>query len=245
MDTPPLSPPLRSHLIGLGRLENDFRTDNLFRLLLPLVKGPNVIEIGCGAGHFLERLRQNGVQAVGLEPDEALVRHAQRLYPGLRIRVGDRCPPEDRSAFSTAVTIDVLEHIEDPRPLLRSLNDALAPDGLLLVVVPAHPWLYGRKDRMHGHFRRYSRRRLASEVRETGFKIISMRSWNLLGVLPYLISQKILNHDGRVPFRNAGEKNALSRSIIRLLSFYYRMVEKRLNVGVGLSLICVAKKIHP
>ena len=68
----------------------------------------------------------------------------------------------DPAAFAakgidTIVCLNVLEHVEDDRGALRRLHAALAPGGRLLLLVPAHEWLYGAIDRAIDHHRRYER----------------------------------------------------------------------------------------
>jgi SAM-dependent methyltransferase len=58
--------------------------------------------------------------------------------------------------FDTILYVDVLEHIEDDRREVRRAMDRLRPDGTLIVLSPAHQWLFTEFDRAIGHYRRYS-----------------------------------------------------------------------------------------
>ena len=70
--------------------------------------------------------------------------------------------PRDR--FDSILYIDVLEHISDPKSELRRAAAHLAPGGTLIVLAPAHQWLFTAFDRAIGHFRRYTTRTLAADV---------------------------------------------------------------------------------
>jgi SAM-dependent methyltransferase len=72
---------------------------------------------------------------------------------------------------SLITCMDVLEHIQDDRAFLRRLHGSLRPGGLLLVSVPALPWLYSQWDRNLGHHRRYTRRSLVTRLRQAGFRV--------------------------------------------------------------------------
>src|SRR5262249_17710975 len=48
------------------------------------------------------------------------------------------------------------EHIEDDRTELLSAADRVRPDGHVIVLAPAHQWLYSPFDKAIGHIRRYT-----------------------------------------------------------------------------------------
>ena len=53
----------------------------------------------------------------------------------------DRLPYEDES-FDLVCALDVLGEAEDDEAVVSELRRVLSPEGLLLLAVPAHPWLY-------------------------------------------------------------------------------------------------------
>ena len=70
-------------------------------------------------------------------------------------------PYEDES-FDLICAIDVLGEAEDDEAVVSELRRLLSPEGLLLLAVPAHPWLYS--DESRGPRRRYTRRSLAKRL---------------------------------------------------------------------------------
>ena len=62
--------------------------------------------------------------------------------------------------FDTILYIDVLEHIDDDGGELQRAAGHLAPGGHLVVLSPAHRWLFSPFDAAIGHFRRYTARDL-------------------------------------------------------------------------------------
>jgi len=62
----------------------------------------------------------------------------------------------------------VLEHIEDDVAALTAVVDALEPGGELAVLVPAHPFLFGRLGANFGHFRRYTRPQVCALIEGAG-----------------------------------------------------------------------------
>jgi SAM-dependent methyltransferase len=126
-----------------------------------------VLEVGSGLGGTT-RLLCDGQQDewVCLEPDPQLADGMRRrledkpLPMTVAIQVGTLAdlPAEDR--FDTILYIDVLEHIEDDRQELTRAAAHLKQGGHVVVLSPAHQWLYTAFDRAIGHCRRYSARSL-------------------------------------------------------------------------------------
>jgi SAM-dependent methyltransferase len=93
-----------------------------------------------------------------LEPDAALAARIN-LPPGGRHQPAAGTI-DDLSAdarFDAILYIDVLEHIEDDRGEMARAAARLKPGGALIVLAPAHPFLFTPFDRAIGHFRRYTR----------------------------------------------------------------------------------------
>ncbi|MGH8586508.1 MAG: class I SAM-dependent methyltransferase [Gammaproteobacteria bacterium] len=101
---------LLEHFRRLGNQANDFRNRNLRSLVASMVTGTSVLDIGCGSGHLLRLLQDQGKDVVGLEPSGALVDLAQALHGPLRIEHGS---PDDIDGwphrFDTITIIDVLD----------------------------------------------------------------------------------------------------------------------------------------
>lgn len=90
----------------------------------------SVVDVGGGAGHLMQRLRAD-LQSSYTVVDELNDGHGRRL-------IGDisALPIPDRSA-DVIVCSDVLEHVDDDVALIRHLLTKVAPQGVLVVHVPA------------------------------------------------------------------------------------------------------------
>ena len=126
--------------------------------------GGDVLEVGAGIG--ANTLTLSGLtfdRWTCLEPDAALAARII-LPPGDRHRPAagtiDDLPREAR--FDAILYIDVLEHIEDDRREMALAADRLKPGGALIVLAPAHPFLFTPFDSAIGHVRRYTRASLRS-----------------------------------------------------------------------------------
>jgi len=90
-----------------------------------------VLDVGCAYGTSLIHF---GPGSVGLDNNPAAVEFSRAL--GLEVRLGDvdaHLDATDLGRFDFVWVSDILEHLEAPRLLLRSLAPLLAPGGRLVV----------------------------------------------------------------------------------------------------------------
>jgi protein-L-isoaspartate O-methyltransferase len=132
-------------------------------ILRPFVIG-RVLEVGAGIGSNICYLHNSLVREwMCLEPDANLASQIKdRLEKGqlpgnCRVVTGTIASVDAAAFFDTILYIDVLEHIsEDWAELVRAYR-FLAARGNLVVMVPAHQFLFTAFDAAIGHHRRYNR----------------------------------------------------------------------------------------
>ncbi|MEM6648426.1 MAG: methyltransferase domain-containing protein, partial [Bacteroidota bacterium] len=90
-------------------------------------------------------------------PDAQLLEQLRLAHPTVDACLGTLADLDEKVEFDTIVYIDVLEHIEDDGGELECAAKHLAPDGHLVVLSPAHQWLFTPFDAAIGHHRRYNR----------------------------------------------------------------------------------------
>jgi SAM-dependent methyltransferase len=105
---------------------------------LPAFKGAKkVIDLGCGPGVFLDLLRENGINGIGLDIDPAVV--AQAITRGHQAFVAT---DKELSKFATGADgihiSHVIEHLwgDEMLALLKTCAEALSPGGVLVVRTP-------------------------------------------------------------------------------------------------------------
>jgi SAM-dependent methyltransferase len=128
--------------------------------ILPFVHG-DVLEVGAGIGANTQVFRDVPCRRwLCLEPDPALA--SQVVLPTRRheLVVGTTGDLDPGRKFDAILYIDVIEHIADDRGELARAAALLAPGGNIIVLAPAHAFLYTAFDRAIGHFRRYTMRTL-------------------------------------------------------------------------------------
>lgn len=131
------------------------------RILELLRKQPvgRLLEVGCGAGALLCDLTRRGYAAQGLETSDKALPVAARLaeITASPHHVSSTPQSDWQSTFNMVCAFDVLEHIEDDRLAIQEWIRWLAPNGKMILSVPAHRSRWGAGDVWAGHYRRYDR----------------------------------------------------------------------------------------
>jgi SAM-dependent methyltransferase len=199
--------------------------------------GQRVLDVGAGTGTFTDTLAR-AHDVVALEPDPALfeiLRKRMASLPNVTVSSSDAASlasPKPDELFDSIVCFNVLEHIPADREALRAFLTSLRPAGYLLLLVPAHPILFGSMDVTAGHERRYRKQSLRSLLVEVGFRPEVVRYVNPIGGVGWFVSARILKRE----FVPAGP-----------LHFYDRLVPlfrtlDHVDLGFGLSLWAVASR---
>lgn len=203
---------------------------------LPYLRG-SVAEVGAGVGSFSKLILEADVSRLtAFEP-------AGNMYTVLHesLQCDKRAQAVNaffahqpiRQCFDSIVYINVLEHIKDDGFELSTVHATIAPQGHLLLFVPALPWLYSDFDRQIGHFRRYTKHSLTNLVEQAGFSVVKARYFDLAGIFPWYIHFTLL-------------KNSMSKGCValydRLVVPGSRLAEKNLVPPLGKNLLVVARK---
>jgi glycosyltransferase involved in cell wall biosynthesis len=200
--------------------------------------GLRVLEIGSGIGSFTRYLvGRDLVVATELNPRYLRILgntfDRQTRVEVMPLDLTDFDPgPLAARGLDTILCFNVLEHVDDDRGALRRLHASLAPRGCLLLLVPAHEWLYGAIDRAIDHHRRYERADLVAKLEDAGFHVEHTQFFNRLGALGWYLNSVILRRT-RVP----GLQLHLQNLLVPLLR-----AETALPLPFGLSLIAVARR---
>ena len=151
--------------------------------------GGDVLEVGAGIGATTVALQDGTARWwVCLEPDATLAVRLQACVSGCRcpsptsIVIGSIRTFVEAPCFDCILYIDVLEHIEDDRGQIEAAAQRVRPGGHIVVLSPAHPWLFSEFDKNIGHLRRYQKATLR-RLMPSGWKETKLIYLDSLGVL--------------------------------------------------------------
>lgn len=94
-----------------------------------------ILDVGCGIGAFVARLREFTDRVVGVDVDEESVRKGGHDLPNLALGVGERLPFADGS-FDIVLLHEVIEHVDDDIATLREARRVLSAGGRVVVFCP-------------------------------------------------------------------------------------------------------------
>lgn len=235
------------HVLDLHRHEEaDFRRRALRRLAKNMVRKGVVLDIGCGTGYMtLQLLREgNEVTAIDISNELISITESRARREGFSLRAMTMSADEVRilgqGVFDTIICLDVLEHIENDVKALIDLSYVCKDDGVILIVVPAIKSLFGHRDELLGHFRRYSKTELVSKAAAANLTVIKIQYWNLLGVFPYWFFEKVLRREIYDGLRSSGRSPV--KGLVTNCLTAWLVLESRLPVPVGLSIIAILGK---
>lgn len=104
---------------------------------LPLNAASRVLDVGCGTGELLRRVRANVPDAVlaGLDPVPEMLDVAREKLSGrddLRVGYADRLP-WNAGTFDVVVSCNMFHYISEPLTALREMARVLRPTGALVL----------------------------------------------------------------------------------------------------------------
>ncbi|MBM3315443.1 methyltransferase domain-containing protein, partial [candidate division WOR-3 bacterium] len=154
----------------------------------PARAGLRILDVGGACSLITRELGRFG-SVECIEADAATVAVARERL-GVNIRQGLFPGVALEGRFDVITMLDVLEHIDDDLAALRAARALLKDDGLLLLTVPALPWLWSDHDVALHHHRRYLKRELVTIVERAGFDVGRCSYYTSL-LLPFLVLQRL------------------------------------------------------
>ena len=206
-----------------------------------------LLDVGCGNGTFLAKMRTLGWNVEGVEPDENSARIATEVL-GLRVSVSTVEQAEFLpNCFDCVTAHQTIEHMYEPVEFLKKSFHILKPGGKLVVTTPSTPSLGHRMFRRcwrglepPRHLYLFSPKALRICAQRVGFRVNMLRtsarsSWEIW------YASRLIRRDGKIPESYPDVLNAR----LRLEGLVFQLFQHgllRLNSNIGEQIVLIASK---
>ena len=108
-----------------------------------LGRAPRIVDLGCGAGFFLSELAARGYDVTGVDPADSAVRIFRESGRPGRMEQGqaDETLAARVGQFDIIVSMEVVEHVFEPRIYAAAVHALLVPGGVVIMSTPYHGYL--------------------------------------------------------------------------------------------------------
>lgn len=201
-----------------------------------------IAEIGCGHGLLQRQVEdQYGKAVTGFDLNEyALKQNLSRMSRVCCYDIHQQLPALHQS-FDLIFLFDVLEHLPEETQFLNAVLYHLAPQGNLIINVPAGQWAFSAYDRAAGHLRRYSIEHMREVARRSNLQIQNWTYWGL-PLVPTLAIRKLwlIGQHDRTKAISSGfdSRSPAINQVLGLLSRCELLPQKRL----GTSLMAILQR---
>lgn len=145
--------------------------------LFPWHGNGKLLDYGCGAGGFLDRMKQFGWNVTGMDISPAAVEQCRQQ--GLNVTVGNNPAQQFAPATFDVITMwHVLEHVPSPTDTMQQINTILKPNGKLIMALPnIDSWLFKWLGycwfplELPRHLTHFSKKTAIEILEKTGFKV--------------------------------------------------------------------------
>ena len=207
--------------------------------------GLPILDAGCGTGGLLTRLAREFCERpeFGLDLDsQACARAATKSTQPVCVGSVNDLPFAD-AAFAAIFSADVLCHegVDEDRAL-RHFYRSLAPNGWLILNLPAYRWLLSGHDVAVSNIRRYTATGVRRLLKAVGFRPVYISYWNTV-LLPLMVITRKL---GRRAHDAASDVRLYPRSIEiscrAVMAVEAALLQHGLRLPFGGSILAIAAK---
>ena len=210
----------------------------MFKTIYPYCHG-EILEIGSGIGNISKFFLEKEASITLSDTDNFYVQKLKEKFPATNILSIDLEHPAFFTEYKnllnhydTVFLLNVLEHIKNDEAAIWNCYQLLKMGGRLIILTPAYPFLYSKIDLGLHHFRRYTKRSLASIILKNNYTIQNLFYFNALGIGGWLYAK--LTGLKKIP---QGEMNLFNK-----LTGLAKLLDHLLFRRAGLSIVAVAEK---
>ncbi|MCW1918553.1 class I SAM-dependent methyltransferase [Rhodobacter sp. KR11] len=209
-----------------------------------------LLDVGCGTGDFAQHLVKDGTLTVtGSEIYLKGLHFAKKRQPGVEFIQYDVTEGVLDRGFDIITAFDVFEHIDRDVDGMRHVHQMLSPEGVFVISVPQHMFLWSRLDEIVCHKRRYSRAEMVAKLRATGFAPVRVTS-HVFALFPLMALSRLLDRARGAAPQAGGDELSDRVTFSPLVNWVFDKVmyldEALIKLGLSLpfggTLVVVARK---
>ncbi|MBU9719878.1 MULTISPECIES: class I SAM-dependent methyltransferase [Bacillaceae] len=102
--------------------------ESLVTLLAPK-QGESILDLGCGTGDLANTLYESGVDIIGVDKSENMVKQANRKYPHIQFKIQDATALDYDCEFDAVFSNAALHWVTSPKEALQGIYNSLKVDG--------------------------------------------------------------------------------------------------------------------
>lgn len=215
----------------------------IFKKFVKPEKNKSVLDFGIGTGGFASLLKDE-YDLIGLDMNPIALEYSKKRNINNLYDCKLEDFPRDKYSINAITALDVIEHIENDKEIVRQLYEVLEDKGYLITTVPAYQWMWTKHDEIHMHYRRYTKSNFTEILKDEGFEIIYSSYFNTL-LFPIIFSKRIFD-------KIAGAEKKIEEPVEQAPDFINYLLKKifltekdylkEYSLPFGLSIITVAQK---
>lgn len=197
----------------------------------------HLLDIGAGSGFFSRHLLERTAAESALCVDIGYPADRDDSVAGKPVRYRRDTGPTD---CDLVLMMDVLEHVDDDRWLVRHYADKVPSGAHFLVTVPAFAFLWSGHDVFLEHKRRYRLPEIESSMRDAGLEIVR-GSYYFGFVFPLAAAVRLADRNTTEPRSSLKKQGTLTNGALTAICAA-ELPLFPLNRLAGLSCFVLAKK---
>lgn len=140
-----------------------------------LKKGSHLLELGCGAGEFINEVRKMGLEVFGVDFDRKAIDVARKYFHLKNVFAmpfNDFFKKTDLPKFDYIVFFEVIEHLDNPLEFIESVKKNLRADGKIFLSTPSRERTLANWDKWDfppHHLTRWNKEAIANLFSKIGF----------------------------------------------------------------------------
>jgi len=211
-----------------------------------------LLEIGCGTGYVLKGLSTlKYINLSGSDIHVEAIKLAKQKLPNINFFQSDISSVNTNQKYDIVCAFDIIEHIDSDTLAIENIYKYLNKNGIFLLTVPQHKYLWSAMDDIVNHKRRYSRKEIVTKIKTVGFKIKFVSSFAFT-IFPFMLFLRLINKGTNNDVDNQNNLNIIKNNlklpylINKFFEFLMKidefLIRHYISLPFGGSLFIIAQK---